>query len=295
VEKINIKGKSTLLHCLKCGELSKIKFYDSPYSIHAFEKKIPFCRVCINSFAKKYAEQFGTKDYHIVIFLLCRKLGITFSMKCYEKARLEMSTGLIVKKYIELSNQWSDKFKIDGFDYGEKLDDGEVIVDDENDDFEVTKDMVLFWGSFENKSDYIFLENEFANWQRDFACDNYSEKLLIRDICIIDLQLRYAISKDDTAAAKSLRLSRKDALTSGSLNPSAMKNAESSKQNTFGCWANDIENYMPAEFFENKKLYEDYDNIKSYTSELITRPIRNIISNTRDFNTPELDKIDGDG
>lgn len=292
-EKINIKTKSTVLYCLKCGELSKLKFFDSPYTHHAFAGKIPYCRNCIYGFANEYAKTFGEKNYHIVIFLLCRKLGITFSMDCYKRCDYENKND-VVKNYIKISNQYSESFMVDGFDYGEKLDDAEIFVDDKDDDFDITNEMILFWGTFKNKSDYSFLENEFLNWQRDFACDNYSEKLLIRDICIIDLQLRYANASNDITSAQKLRSSRKDILASGGLNPAALKNAENAKQSVFGCWVEDIEKYMPAEFFEDKQLYKDHDHIEEYTEELIRRPIRNIISDTRDFETPKLDRLDSE-
>ena len=62
---------------------------------------------------------------------------------------------------------------------------------------------------------------------------------------------------------------------------SAVNETDSSK--IFGVWLKDIEQYRPAEYFEDKKLYEDYDGIMEYFNKFVLRPMRNLLTGSRDF------------
>jgi len=280
------------LMCLKCGDIKKANFYESVYKAHSIHKKIPWCKTCIKEFYSKYTTEY--EDVNKTIYLLCRKLGIVFSLNCLKKIIAENKFHInLILKYISESNQYAKTLKIDGFDDGDHID----IEDKANnlfDEFEVTPEMILFWGNFERNEDFVYLEQQYANWERDFACDNISEKLLIKDLCITDLQLRHAIEKNDIKTANELRRSRKETLAASGLSPSQMKDAGNATIETFGNKIFDIENNEPAEFFEDRDLFKDHDNINSYIEELIYRPIKNIITDSRDFDTPKLDQLELD-
>ena len=45
----------------------------------------------------------------------------------------------------------------------------------------------------------------------------------------------------------------------------------------------DIENYKPCEYFEDKSIYEDFDGIGDYFNRFVLRPMRNLLTGSRDF------------
>ena len=53
----------------------------------------------------------------------------------------------------------------------------------------------------------------------------------------------------------------------------------------FGMFIKDIEKYTPAEFYKDKLLYNDHDGIGSYASRFIFRPLKNLLTGSK-----ELDK-----
>lgn len=64
---------------------------------------------------------------------------------------------------------------------------------------------------------------------------------------------------------------------------------------TFGVTAETIEKYTPAEYYKNKELYRDFDNIGEYAERHIFRPLKNIILGTRDKDHEFYVKDEEDG
>jgi hypothetical protein len=59
--------------------------------------------------------------------------------------------------------------------------------------------------------------------------------------------------------------------------------ADLDNSNSLGVWIKDIEKYRPAEYFENKKKYSDFDNLMDYLNRFILRPLKNLLTGSRDF------------
>jgi hypothetical protein len=51
----------------------------------------------------------------------------------------------------------------------------------------------------------------------------------------------------------------------------------------YGAWVRDIEKYRPAEYFEDKKIYFDFDKIGEYFQRFTLRPLKNLLTGSRDF------------
>jgi hypothetical protein len=54
-------------------------------------------------------------------------------------------------------------------------------------------------------------------------------------------------------------------------------------QETFSAFIKTIEENEPAEYFEDKKLFKDFDNLNFYFEKYILRPLKNFVINSRDF------------
>jgi nitric oxide synthase oxygenase domain/subunit len=73
---------------------------------------------------------------------------------------------------------------------------------------------------------------------------------------------------------------------------------DSSNDEVFGVTLATISQYTPEEYYQNKQLYEDYDEIGDYINRHMTRPLKNLQydSADRDFeffvpdNEEELDE-----
>ena len=153
----------------------------------------------------------------------------------------------------------------------------------------------MFWGEQFSWDEYEFLERELAEWKHKHKCDNQSEITLLKEVCIKILEIRQLrkLGKPTIVPIKELQ----DLMKTASLDPAKANIADGGKSlDAFGLWVKDIEEYEPAEFFEDKKIYEDFDGFKKYADKYIYRPLKNLLSGSRDFNIDDNETSDdGDG
>lgn len=115
--------------------------------------------------------------------------------------------------------------------------------------------------------------------------DKRQEELYV-SICFMKLNLRKLLQKGDSnigTAANSYK-SQIDAATTEI--EDRKKKAEAEKQlSPLGEMIRDIEEFCPAEYYKDKKLYADFDHLKEYIERFMTRPLRNLLTGSK-----ELDK-----
>lgn len=122
-------------------------------------------------------------------------------------------------------------------------------------------------------------------------CDS-NQEIFIKDLCYTKLQQMTALKDkklDDFDKATKLY---RDTFKQAGLKTVAEK--DTSNDETFCMTLGFISEYTPEEFYLNKELYKDNDNIGDYIERHITRPMINLEtgSNVRDF---EFFVPDGDG
>ena len=115
--------------------------------------------------------------------------------------------------------------------------------------------------------------------------DKRQEELYV-SICFMKLNLRKLLQKGDSnigTAANSYK-SQIDAATTEI--EDRKKKMEAEKQlSPLGEMIRDIEEYCPAEYYKDKKLYADFDHLREYIERFMTRPLRNLLTGSK-----ELDK-----
>jgi len=145
------------------------------------------------------------------------------------------------------------------------------------------------WSKGLDYESYIFLEEEFARWNKSNNFSTYNEEVLIKEICHKQNEIRKARiqGKSVDGLVKALQ----DIMKSSALTP-ALQNAASAGRNAecFGVWLKDIEQLSPAEWYSNQDKYKDMDGL-SKDIEDIKRSIGNFITGSREFNTADLEEI----
>jgi len=156
-----------------------------------------------------------------------------------------------------------------------------------DDAFNDVVDVKAFWGDGFTVDDYRFLEGEFNNFKKTNKADTYPEIVLLREICYKLLAMKQArIGQKSTATlAKELQ----ELMKNSAIAPNQVSAASAGKSmETFGQWIKEIENNRPAEFFKDKSVYADVDDIEAYAEEHITRPLKNFITGSRDFGADDV-------
>ncbi len=158
---------------------------------------------------------------------------------------------------------------------------------EENKDIETPAAVVRRFGTGFDAGDYDSLQYEYQNWVDRYGepIDKRQEELYV-SICYMKLNQQKLLQKGDLnigAAAKSYK-EQIDAATTEI--EDRKKKAEAEKQlSPLGEMIRDIEEYCPAEYYKDKKLYADFDRLREYIERFMTRPLRNLLTGSR-----ELDK-----
>lgn len=147
-----------------------------------------------------------------------------------------------------------------------------------------------FWGDNYTLDELDFLEKEYAKFKQSYSPDTYADILLLKRVCkkILAIQNEEEVSgKNVGNLEKQLMALMKDL----AISPAHANAASGGKSlDTFGIWIADIEKKNPAQWLEEdgKDLHFDVDNVHEYYDKYVTRPIRNYLTGTSNF------EIDGD-
>lgn len=141
------------------------------------------------------------------------------------------------------------------------------------------------WGSSWSMADLQALELNYTNWLTHHDCDDLTTQKLVQLICMKEMEIRKA-RENNTPVDKILKLEKSliELMDTSKLTPKTMTdNNGSNASKTFGVWLKDIEQNKPAEYFQDKSIYKDYDNILEYWNRFILRPMKNLLCGTREF------------
>jgi hypothetical protein len=144
------------------------------------------------------------------------------------------------------------------------------------------RELLNKWGSGFSLDELQWLENNYYNWTTNTDCKKFNIQKLVKLICIKELDIR--IARQNGKPTDKLEKSLLELMNNSNLTPktmSAMNETDSAKR--YGKWLEDIEQNEPAEYFKDKSIYEDFDGIKGYFDRFILRPLKNLLTNTREF------------
>lgn len=286
VKKSNVKNKTELNYCTmqlatKCankeGMLSMSEFYTatSPFYING---RYNICKNCLKEYVYEPNGDINVNKLKNIF----RIYDIPFFEKEWESAINDKNEtiGVYFKNlYLNHKNQSWIEGDIQENDHVKTNELG--VMDEE---------LIARWGEGWSISELQWLERDYTEWTNNHDCDKLSTKKLVQMICIKELEIRNA--RQSGKPTEKLEKSLMEIMNNSNLTPRTQSAvSENSSTKTFGMWVQDIEKYRPAEYFEDKSIYKDYDNILDYWNRFILRPMKNLLCNTRDFDK-EFQKIE---
>lgn len=298
------------IYCRRCMEFKKpTEFFtavDKDLDLNGF---FSVCKSCCDELYSGYYRI--EHDVARAILQLCRKLNVKFDeasvdstiaqLKTYaDKGKQTDSVLGIYKGKLAANSKNNMSDKISSFDL--TFVEPNTILPPAHplDDSLQSHDLKEFWGENYNFEDYEYLEKELAEWKATHKCDTKAEEMLLKEICYKSLEIRKQrlLPKGSTAAlVNELQALMKTA----SVDPAKTTVAGSGKSlDTFSGIIKMIEEKEPADFYKDKELFKDFDNIGWLFRKYVTRPLKNFITQSRDFNVeqdeeePEFENIEAE-
>jgi len=233
----------------------------SEMSIYRGIGYIPICKNCLYELINNYFDRY--QDMRVSMYYMCRLIDIGFNSNLYESAleKGERDAKKVFQSYIVQYNSLGVTNNTQSsFDDGEHIDKNtkdeiveEVIVKDtspkgkrkkkDNDSFEITDDIINFWGKNLDEDEYLFLINEFHEYTSSYECDSPAMERLLQQAAYESLEIRRKRESRDSADKNLKNL--QDLLGAANIKPVQETGADANDQVTFGTLIKKWENEEP--------------------------------------------------
>lgn len=284
-------SKDSKCICCSCGEpLALTKFYKSNSVFYA-DGHLPICKECFSSKFGHFATEYHSNK--MAMQRMCMTFDIYFNEVEFDSCDTDDST--VIGKYFRKLNLSQHKGKTfensiqEGFDLsGDRKPVKETQpvanVDSEDEENE-NADMIdpadiEKWGAGLEPTDYTILNSHYRLLSSSNPqCDGNAEIFII-DLCYTKMQQMKAVRESRVDDYKKLTESYIKSFTQAGLK--TVKDTNAMEDFTIGVNAETIEKYTPAEYYKNRSLYKDHDNIGDYIERFLLRPLRNLMRGTKD-------------
>jgi len=151
----------------------------------------------------------------------------------------------------------------------------------ENGDIDISDRTVKKWGLGYSTAEYQMLNDHYKMLKEQINPDDPIQDAYIKDACEQHI-LKYRYRDTDIDKYDKVSKLYQQTLSSANLKP---KNniKEMISNNPDECWGNFekiIETMSPAEYFKDKKIFSDHDQMDEYYTRFIDRPTNNLINGT---------------
>ncbi len=231
-----------------------------------------FCKTCAENLMISFTRLYSGNEEHAIRHL-CYIFDWYYSETISAMTRTQASTvpgriPIYPAKANTVQGQKKRSTYVDTLKDEQELRDANLLtivedvqdVEEENDDFEITKEMVRAWGSGFSKEEYRYLETEYNDWITKNVCNTKSQEEIYRNIVLAQLDIRIARQRGGkvSEAQKALQ----DLMNSANILP--RQNAENilADTQTFGTLLKKFEETDPIP--EPDERWRDVDGIRKY-------------------------------
>ncbi len=281
-------------YCRRCMEVKTfVHFYKATDMELDKSGFFSVCKECINELVSNFIN--AGNSIQITVLKLCKMLNVEYNDKAIEAALKQIESkdseiGVLFGLYrakliIQLRTGIGNKSENIDMTYKDN-----PIINVSNavpSEDEVERDVVKFWGNGYSKEEYGFLEDRYSDWASSHKNDTAAERALLREVIFKELEINKARAANTSTG--SLVNEFQSLLKTASLDPSKTNIANSGRnQDTFSAFIKMIEQDEPAEVFgEERDAFRDFSGIEKYFEKYVTRPLKNFITMSRDFNVSD--------
>ena len=272
-------AKPTRLTCSRCGrQIDIIDLYKTTSPFYDIYKKIPFCKDCLDDLYQEYYDKYSKQGYNMperkAVERICMALDIYFkeslfqtAMSQYEKTpetpliMLYIRTARVGRNY---QRTYDDTIK-DRFEVSKEEKEIKSIYDEDDEDFDIrVKEGQKIFGQGYERSDYIFLYDQYSDWTARHECGTKSQEELFKNICLTQLSLNKAQKTNNVSEIKQLNDAYIKLLDSAKLQPKQNAGDTTADNQTLGTLIDKWENTRPIP--EVDEELRDVDKIGKYIS-----------------------------
>jgi hypothetical protein len=303
-----VNSNGSIISNIYCRRCMKEKPYDEFYSAADLElDKNGYFSICKTCVGELYVISYNLEhSIQRAIYRVCKIINLVYSEAAMKSVESQLSSKeklpddpkifSLYKSRVFNAVRGSDNPRSVGketLDMTFKYETATIPKREESIDFDGMESIVDFWGGNGQfvASDYRYLEQEFANFKRTHKIDTYSEVILLKEVCYKLLNIRKKIDAGSSSTAGEVK-ELQELMKNLAISPNMANQASGGKNlEAFGVWLEQIEHFKPSEYFQDKSIYRDVDNIEEYGRKYFEEPCKTFMLQSPDFSTEELEKM----
>lgn len=259
--------------CTACGEDKRpaIDFYLSRSKLYKFnDGRMPICKECLSSLFKELNAKYS--DEVKALYHLCMLFDIYFDRDLVEKSSANNNFSdedNLLKSYMKNVNSLNQyKFKdsmssdciiLDDSLLENKKEEVEDIYEEREMTPELKRLCLKRWGSGYSDEDYIYLEDNYAEFYEAYAHDTPAERMLLMNITKTLLEGEKSRKSGDKKGYENMLKLVSSMLTDAAIKPSQKKTMGDEVGECFGVFIENLEKNEPVN--EAIDDFADVDNI----------------------------------
>lgn len=263
---------------------------------------LPICRVCIDRMFDHYADVYA--DEKEAIKRICMAFDMYYNDTIATSVIDKPKARSLMSNYISVLNMHQYKGKTYDTTIDEerrqKEKDDAIITEDKLDEVDkknkrsLTKSVIERWGvGMFTYDEYCILDDHYNMLKKNNPNIDNNQEIFVKDLCIINMMKMQAAKAKDVETYNKTSEQYSKIFSKAGLK--TVEEKDSSMNDTLGVTLAVISQYTPEEFYKNKKLYDDYDELGEYYDRHLRRPMQNIITQTNirdsEFYVPEEDEV----
>ena len=277
--------------CGQCGKPLQLEEFNKTYSsLYTTTNRLPTCKKCLS---KQFAEYLTIyRSMRKAIQRICIAYDLYYQDRLFERCQDKSDESTILGNYLKALNMKQNIGKTfdNSLQEGFSFTDAKFVQGEESN---ISPNDVERWGGGLSPDDYEVLNSHYslldkANPQRDSNMD-----IFIDDLCYTKMLQMKALREARVDDYNKLTESYRKSFQTAGLKTTRETVSEEDK--IVGVNIETIEKYTPAEYYKNKKLYNDHDGLSDYFERFLLRPLRNLQFGTKDRDYEFYVKDEEDG
>lgn len=278
--------------CMMCGnswDAQKNHFSKSAHpKYQSNDGYIEICNECRDRYYKRLIDLYSGNEEHAIRHM-CIEFGWIYHIDALTASRQISADRSRISHYLAKKNlgqtavigtTYFDSMK---YEYQNKLDD--VIENREqakSEESTITASAVDRWGVGFTEADYKNLDEHYRMLKKNNPNADNNQEIFIKSLCNLNMLMVKALKDGDSD--KYVKLTDQYAKTFKQAGLRTIEEKDNSNNETLGVTLATISEFTPEEFYKDKKLYEDWDELGDYYNRHICRPMRNLMfdENVRD-------------
>ncbi len=291
-------------YCRKCQRLlAETQFYKATDLILDSNGRMSICKSCCDGLYNTFYGTEGTLER--TVYRMCKTLNVVYSETAINKLNSHLNTsiakgrnvynpfGIYISK-IQSSVNNDDLINLTFMDnIIENRRFEEDIIDTEYSIEEINR-LRKKWGNKYSVEELEYLEDKLSKWDGSHGINTYADEVSLINVCRKQLEIDMA-NEQPGSDTSNLVKQLSDLMKLAGVDPKETKTAVVGKsKETFSNFIKIIEETEPAEYYKDKNLFKDFDNLNFYFKKYVTRPLGNFLRVTRDFDVSEIEDDNDD-